>query len=185
VRDILAVSSEETDNRCQGSPHLLYLLDITGTIGQGGSTSAEQHPWPISTVTVDDFSGQVGGRPNFCARGTRFGVHSMSENMEGDPYYPRLMTSAWFDAGIRVTDIRDPYHPKEVAHFIAPVNSFTQPSSWTVNGVSGSSLDVSCDNTDVDNRGLLYCGDRVGGGMDVVKLTGSALRIGLGKGKDN
>ncbi len=57
VRDILAVSSEETDNRCTGSPHLMYLLDITGTIGQGGNTSAEQHPWPISTVTVDDFSG--------------------------------------------------------------------------------------------------------------------------------
>lgn len=184
VRDILAVSSEETDNRCQGSPHLLYLLDITGTIGQGGSTSAEQHPWPISTVTVDDFSGQVAGRPNFCARGTRFGVHSMSENMAGDPYYPRLMTSAWFDAGIRVTDIRDPYHPKEVAHFIAPVNSFTQPSGWTVNGVSGSSLDVSCDNTDVDNRGILYCGDRVGGGLDVVGLTGRPLRIGLGKDAD-
>ena len=36
VRDILAVSSEETDNRCTGSPHLLYLLDITQTIGQGG-----------------------------------------------------------------------------------------------------------------------------------------------------
>jgi hypothetical protein len=185
VRDILAVSSEETDNRCQGSPHLLYLLDITATIGQGGSTSAEQHPWPISTVTVDDFSGQVAGRPNFCARGTRFGVHSMSENMAGDPFYPRLMTSAWFDAGIRVTDIRDPYHPKEVAHFIAPVNSFTQPSSWTVNGVSGSSLDVSCDNTDVDDRGLLYCGDRVGGGLDIAKLTGRAARIGLGKGKDD
>jgi hypothetical protein len=181
VRDILAVSSEETDNRCQGSPHLLYLLDITGTIGKGGSTSAEQHPWPISTVTVDDFSGQVAGRPNFCARGTRFGVHSMSENMAGDPYYPRLMTSAWFDAGIRVTDIRDPYHPKEVAHFIAPVNSFTQPSKWTVNGVAGSSFDVSCDNTDVDNRGLLYCGDRVGGGLDIVKPTGRALQIGLGK----
>jgi hypothetical protein len=185
VRDILAVSSEETDNRCQGSPHLLYLLDITGTIGQGGSTSAEQHPWPISTVTVDDFSGQVAGRPNFCARGTRFGVHSMSENMAGDPYYPRLMTSAWFDAGIRVSDIRDPYHPKEVAHFIAPVNAFTQPSSWTVNGVSGSTADVSCDNTDVDDRGYLYCGDRVGSGLDIVKLTGRARRIGLGKDKDD
>jgi len=181
VRDILAVSSEETDNRCQGSPHLLYLLDITGTIGHGGNTSAEQHPWPISTVTVDDFSGQVAGRPNFCARGTRFGVHSMSENMAGDPYYPRLMTSAWFDAGLRVTDIRDPYHPKEVAHFIAPTNHFTQASNWTVNGVSGSSFDVSCDNSDVDNRGILYCGDRVGGGLDIVGLTGRALRIGLGK----
>ena len=179
VRDILALSSEETDNRCQGSPHLLYLLDITSTIGAGGSTSAEQHPWPISTVTVSDFS----GRPNFCSRGTRFGVHSMAENFN-DPYYGRLMTSAWFDAGIRVTDIRDPYHPKEVAHFIAPVNSFTQPSSWTVNGVKGSSLDVSCDNTDVDDRGLLYCGDRVGGGLDIVKLTGRAARIGLGKDED-
>ena len=172
VRDILAVSSEETDNRCQGSPHLLYLLDITSAIGQGGSTSAEQHPWPISTITVDDFS----GRPNFCSRGTRFGVHSMEENFD-EPAYGKLMTSAWFDAGIRVTDIRDPYHPKEVAHFIAPVNSFTQPSGWTVNGVTGSSLDVSCDNTDVDNRGLLYCGDRVGGGLDIVKLTGEAAEI--------
>jgi hypothetical protein len=178
VRDILAVSSEETDNRCQGSPHLLYLLDITSTIGQGGSTSAEQHPWPISTVTVDDFS----GRPNFCSRGTRFGVHSMAENLN-EPAYGKLMTSAWFDAGIRVTDIRDPYHPREVAHFIAPVNSFTQPSPWTVNGVSGSSLDVSCDNTDVDNRGLLYCGDRVGGGLDIVKITGEAAEI-AGSGRD-
>jgi hypothetical protein len=180
VRDILALSSEETDNRCQGSPHLLYLLDITSTIGQGGSTSAEQHPWPISTVTVDDFS----GRPNFCSRGTRFGVHSMAENFD-DPYYGKLMTSAWFDAGIRVTDIRDPYHPREVAHFIAPVNSFTQPSGWTVNGVNGSSLDVSCDNTDVDNRGLLYCGDRVGGGLDIVKLTGEAAEIGRNDRNDD
>ena len=172
VRDILAVSSEETDNRCTGSPHLLYLLDITQTIGQGGNTSAEQHPWPISTVTVDDFS----GRPNFCSRGTRFGVHSPAENFN-EPAYGKLMTSAWFDAGIRVTDIRDPYHPREVAHFIAPITKFTQPSSAVINGVTYTALDVSCDNTDVDDRGLLYCGDRVGGGLDVVRLTGDAAEI--------
>ena len=179
VRDILAVSSEETDNRCTGSPHLMYLLDITNKIGQGGSTSAEQHPWPISTVTVDDFS----GRPNFCSRGTRFGVHSPAENFE-DPSYGRLLTSAWFDAGIRVTDIRDPYHPMEVAHFIAPVNKFTQPSSAVINGVTYTALDVSCDNTDVDNRGLRYCGDRVGGGLDIVRLTGEAEEIARGDGDD-
>jgi len=175
VRDILALSSEETDNRCTGSPHLLYLLDITQKIGQGGSTSAEQHPWPISTVTVNDFS----GRPNFCSRGTRFGVHSMAENFN-DPFYGRLMTSAWFDAGLRVTDVRDPYHPVEVAHFVAPVNSFTQPSNSVINGVTFTALDVSCDNPDVDDRGLLYCGDRVGGGLDIVKLTGRAADIGEG-----
>jgi hypothetical protein len=180
VRDILAVSSEETDNRCTGSPHLMYLLDITNKIGQGGSTSAEQHPWPISTVTVDDFS----GRPNFCSRGTRFGVHSPAENFE-DPSYARLLTSAWFDAGIRVHDIRDPYHPAEVAHFIAPVNHFTQPSSAVINGVKVTALDVSCDNTDVDNRGLRYCGDRVGGGLDIVRLTGEAEEIQSGGGGDD
>jgi hypothetical protein len=179
VRDILAVSSEETDNRCTGSPHLMYLLDITSKIGQGGSTSAEQHPWPISSVTVDDFS----ARPNFCSRGTRFGVHSPAENFE-DPSYGRLLTSAWFDAGIRVTDIRDPYHPKEVAHFIAPVNKFTQPSSAVINGVTVTSLDVSCDNSDVDNRGLRYCGDRVGGGLDIVQLTGEAAEIGRDNSDD-
>src|SRR5689334_8414954 len=180
VRDILGVSSEETDNRCTGSPHLLYLLDITARIGQGGGSSAEQHPWPISTVTVNDFS----GRPNFCSRGTRFGVHSMNENFN-DPYYGRLMVSAWFDAGLRVTDIRDPYHPTEVAHFVAPVNSFTQPSTAVINGVTFTALDVSCDNSYVDDRGLLYCGDRVGGGLDIVGLTGKARDIGLGKDRDH
>jgi len=179
VRDILAVSSEETDNRCTGSPHLMYLLDITSKIGQGGSTSAEQHPWPISTVTVDDFS----ARPNFCSRGTRFGVHSPAENFQ-DPSYGRLLTSAWFDAGIRVTDIRDPYHPREVAHFIAPITKFTQPSSAVINGVTYTSLDVSCDNTDVDNRGLRYCGDRVGGGLDITRLTDEAAEIAQGGDDD-
>jgi hypothetical protein len=172
-RDILAVSSEEVDNRCQGTPHLLYLVDITAVKhGASGGSSAEQHPWPISTFTVNDFE----TRPNYCSRGTRFGVHSMSENF-ADPFYGIAMTSAWFDAGIRVTDIRDPYHPAELAHFVPPVNSFTQPSNWTVNGVPGSSLDVSCDNTYVDNEGLLYCGDRVGGGLDIVQLTGDAAKL--------
>ena len=180
VRDILGLASEETDNRCTGSPHLLYLLDITAKVGQGGSTSAEQHPWPISTVTVNDFS----GRPNFCSRGTRFGVHSMNENFN-DPYYGRLMVSAWFDAGLRVTDISDPYHPVEVAHFVAPITPFTQPSSATINGVTFTSLDVSCDNSYVDDRGLLYCGDRVGGGLDIVRLTGRAKEIGEGKDRDH
>jgi hypothetical protein len=173
VRDILAVSSEETDNRCTGSPHLLYLMDITSTKPDDAATTAEQHPWPISTVTVNDFS----GRPNFCSRGTRFGVHSMNENFN-DPFYGKLMISAWFDAGIRVTDIRDPYHPVEVAYFIPPINANTQASQATIDGTTYTSKDVSCDNTYVDNDGLLYCGDRVGGGLDIVQLTGQAAQIG-------
>jgi hypothetical protein len=117
TRDILAVTSEQTDNRCTDSPHYLYLLDISQTTTTGSSSTAEQHPWPISTVTVDDMS----GRPNYCSRGTRFGVHSTHEAFD-NALYGKLVTSAWFDAGIRVTDVRDPYHPKEVAYLVYPIN---------------------------------------------------------------
>jgi hypothetical protein len=82
-----------------------------------------------------------------------------------------------------VTDIRDPYHPTEVAHFIAPVNHFTQPSSAVINGVTYTAQDVSCNNTDVDNRGVRYCGDRVGSGLDIVGLTGEAEEIQKGSGE--
>jgi hypothetical protein len=172
TRDILAVTSEETDNRCTGSPHYMYLLDITAKIAKGGASSAEQHPWPISTVTVDDRS----GRPNYCSRGTRFGVHSTHEAFDND-LYGKLVTSAWFDAGIRVTDVRDPYHPKEVAYYVYPINISTQPSSSTINGVIYNQLDVSCDNTEVDSDNLIYCGDRVGGGLYITRLTGPAAQI--------
>jgi hypothetical protein len=177
TRDILGVTSEETDNRCTGSPHYMYLLDITANTSGGGSSTAEQHPWPISTVTVDDQS----GRPNYCSRGTRFGVHSTHEEFD-NPLYRKLVTSAWFDAGIRVNDVRDPYHPTEVAHLVYPINSFTQPSNSTINGITYSQLDVSCDNTEVDDDGLIYCSDRVGSGMYITKLTGAAAAI-IGGGK--
>ena len=82
------ISSEEVDNRCTGAPHLLYLMDITQAVGAGGHTSAEQHPWPMSAITVDDFS----GRPNYCSRGTRFGVHSPAESFYA-PYYGKSARS--------------------------------------------------------------------------------------------
>jgi hypothetical protein len=47
-----------------------------------------------------------------------------------------------------------------------------------------TALDVSCDNTDVDNRGLRYCGDRVGGGLDIARLTGDAEVIAIGYDDD-
>jgi len=135
-------------------------------------SSAEQHPWPISSVTVSDFS----GKPNYCSRGTRFGVHSTHENFNND-LYRKLVTSAWFDAGIRVTDIRDPYNPKEVAYFVYPINAGTVPSNSTVDGIAYSQLDVSCDNTEVDDDNYIYCPDRVGGGVYITRLTGEAAAI--------
>jgi hypothetical protein len=126
---------------------------------------------------VDDQS----GRPNYCSRGTRFGVHSTHENFD-NPLYRKIVTEAWFDAGIRAFDVRDPYHPVDIAHLVYPINANTQPSSATINGITYTQLDISCDNTEVDDDGLIYCGDRVGGGLYITKLTGSAAAI-IGGGK--
>src|ERR1700759_754748 len=82
VRDLIAVTSEETDNQCTGSPHWGYLADATQAISQGAATTAEQHPMIISTMAVNEDA----TKPDFCTRGTRFGAHSTNESFYA-PYY--------------------------------------------------------------------------------------------------
>jgi len=54
---------------------------------------------------------------DFCARGGRFGSHSPNEN-QPSMYAKRLVFVAWFNAGVRAIDIRDPYNPREVGYYI-------------------------------------------------------------------
>jgi LVIVD repeat len=107
TRDLVALISEETDDHCQGAPHFGYLVDATRTVGAGAASAGENHPMVISTMQVFEDS----ARPDFCTRGTRFGTHSTNESFYA-PYYGKLLFIAYFDGGLRVFDIRDPYHPK-------------------------------------------------------------------------
>lgn len=168
TRDLVALISEETDNLCLGSPHFGYLVDATRAKGQGAASAGENHPMVISTMQVQEDS----AKPDFCTRGTRFGTHSTNESFF-PAYYGKLLFIAYFDGGLRVFDIRDPYHPQEVAHFIPPVNANTRPT--VVNG--SSYLDVSTDNAEIDDHGLIYIVDRVGGGADILQLNGCAKQI--------
>jgi len=155
----------------------MYLLDIRIKSVQGAATSAEQHPWPISTVTVDDFS----GRPNFCSRGT-LRCSLAGQNFE-DPTYGRLLTSAWFDAGIRVTDIRDPYHPTEVGISLRRSTRSRSRAPRSFNGVTYTALDVSCD---TPTSTIVDCAIAATGGRrtHIVRLTGEAEEIARGNGDD-
>jgi hypothetical protein len=166
TRDVLVVTSESTANFCQEAPHFGFLLDIT----------TDSKPWPLSTLRVNDDD----GNPNFCSRGPRFGTHATNENFYA-PYYGRLTFISYFDAGVRVWDIRDPVHPKQVAHFIPPVNSFTQPSCATINGQTVCKTNVMTNNVELDTRNLIYIVDRVGSGADILQLIGDAAKIGSGQ----
>ena len=72
----------------------MFILDITD----------ERHPLPIATFQVPEEPG------DFCHRGGRFGPHSFA-----DAYHPKLdkklVVLAYFNAGVRVVDIRNPFVP--------------------------------------------------------------------------
>jgi hypothetical protein len=163
-RDVLVVTSEATSNFCEEAPHFGFLMDITD----------DAHPWPLSTLRVNDDD----GNPPFCERGPRFGTHAANENFY-PPYYGKLTFVSYFTAGIRVWDIRDPVHPKQVAHFIPPVNANVVVSCNRAN--TECRTDISTNNVELDTRNFIYIVDRIGGGADILALTGEAEEIGLGK----
>ena len=62
---------------------------------------------------------------------------------------PGIVACGFIQSGLRIFDIRDPYHPKELAYFNAPVH----PSST---GGAGSSYDMSAPAFDVAHGQIWY-----------------------------
>jgi hypothetical protein len=158
--DLLAVTSEDTTNDCLGQPWKNpFLLDITD----------DRAPWPIAALDVGQFPG------NFCAKGSRFGVHELNRQIY-PPYYGRLVIAAMFNAGLQVWDIRDPYRPRRVAYFIQAPNKNTKESCGTYRGNTHYCKKATfSDLGEVDDRGYIYNFDRAGSGLTILKLTGAAL----------
>ena len=80
----------------------------------------------------------------------RFGAHQFQEHMDGT-----LVYCAWFSGGLRIVDVADPSAPQEVGHFIP------EPAAGKV---APQTNDV-----DVDERGLIYIGDRYAG-FDILEF---------------
>jgi hypothetical protein len=159
-RDLLLVSSEAEAFRCQDSRDVMQIYDIT----------EEKHPIPISTFQVPEEPG------DFCHRGGRFGPHSFA-----DAYHPKfdkkLVVLAYFNAGVRVVDIRNPFEPREVAHFIPQVTVNTTDSCVTIDGVKHCDKVIQTNNVNLDDRGYIYAVDRASTGLHILELTGKARQI--------
>jgi hypothetical protein len=172
-RDLLIVPSESSrGDHCQPgpggdrpAPHLAFLVDI----------SNEATPWNLSTFRVPENPG------DFCGKGGRFGTHSVAESFY-PPYYGKLAIFSWFNAGVRVWDIRDPFAVQEVGYFIPAPDKNTM--AFCPDGVSHPPGDpkitsecrkvIETNNVEVDDRGLIYIADRAGTGMHILRLTGRA-----------
>jgi hypothetical protein len=174
TRDIMVLTSEATTDgenaRCPAAPHPAFLVDITiensmtAPPGTRVEHDAYQGPMVLSTMWIQPQFGERYPRGNYCARGARFGVHSSEENFNS-PFYGKLTSLAYFNGGVRVWDIREPYSPTQVAFYVPEANAHTDPAGMMSN------------NTEVDNRGLIYVVDRNGAGMDILQLFGCAQQI--------
>ena len=131
----------------------------------------EAKPMVVSHWTVPEASG------NFCTRGGRFGAHSSNESF--DPlFYGKLTFITFFNAGVRVLDIRNPYEPKEVGYFIPSITKATQPRCGIIGGQQRcSNAVIQSNNAEVDDRGYIYVADRANTGLHILELTGEARAI--------
>jgi hypothetical protein len=89
-------------------------------------------------------------------------------------YYKKIAFIAFFNAGVRALDIRDPYHPKEIGFFIPPVSTATDPRCVKVNGRDRCKTAIQTNNVETDERGYIYAVDRANSGLHILELTGDA-----------
>jgi hypothetical protein len=159
-RDFVAVVGEALDNECRQPRQMIHFFDIT----------AEAVPLGVSTWTVHDAGG------DFCRRGGRFGTHSSNENMT-PIYYKRVLFVAHFNAGVRAIDVRDPFHPKEIAYYIPAVTDHTDKRCVGAGDAQRCKVAIQTNNVDVDDRGYIYAVDRANTGMVILQLSGEARAV--------
>lgn len=157
-RDFLVLVSETYSNGCsERMHHMAWFLDIT----------EERRPFPVSNYHVRESDG------DFCSRGGRFGAHSMNWSQTA-PFYGRVVVFAWFNAGARAVDVRNPYRPREIGFYIPAPNGYTNERCDSRNGCRKV---AQTNNVEVDDRGYIYLVDRAGGGLHIVELTGPARAV--------
>lgn len=142
-----ALVAEEAGVECGAIRPKLYMLDVT----------SETSPLPVSTWQVPD--------GDFCGRGGRFGPHQFAETINGkiNRFTEKLAWVAYFNAGVRLIDLRDPYRIEERGYFIPrPPTGLTRPSAA-----------IQINDVDLDERGFAYAVDREGAGMYVLRAVGT------------
>jgi hypothetical protein len=160
LRDFIVLTGETGGNECQPVRNTVHIFDIT----------TESSPLGVSTWTVPESTG------NFCGRGGRFGTHSSNENLT-PIYYKRVMFIAYFNAGVRALDIRDPFNPREIGYYIPAITDKTDKRCVGTDADQRCKVAIQTNNVDVDDRGYIYIVDRANTGMHILELSGPARKI--------
>ena len=157
VKDFVALVGETVANECQEYRQMVRFFDIT----------TETKPVGVSLWTVPEDSG------NFCSAGGRFGAHSSNENLT-PIYYNRILFLAFFNAGVRAIDVRDPMRPREIGYYIPAITSKTDQRCVGQGADRHCKVAIQTNNVEVDDRGYIYAVDRANTGMHILEVSGPA-----------
>lgn len=102
-RDLLVVADEAVLDNCEDGLKHIWMFDIR----------EPSNPISISTFPIPD-------EADYPAKGAHFGPHNIYENRPDGMVSSDTIYSTYQNAGIRVTDIRNPYRPEELAAFVPP-----------------------------------------------------------------
>jgi len=159
-RDFVFIVNESLVNECLEPRQMVWVADVTD----------ETRPVGVATFNVPEASG------NFCSRGGRFGAHSSNEN-QPPMYAKRVLFFAWFNAGVRAVDIRNPFNPREIGYYIPATTDKTDKRCVKTDVGERCKVAIQTNNVDVDDRGYIYIVDRANTGLHILELTGEARAV--------
>jgi hypothetical protein len=141
-RQLLVVTDESVVNDAADWPKLVWVVDAR----------TETNPVPIATCPPPPYD-------EFAARGGRFGAHNLHENVPVQTSFQSetLIFGTWFNGGLRVYDLSDPYRPLECGYFVPQAPAGSPTGAIQLNDVF------------VDERGIVYTVDRHVGGLYILE----------------
>ncbi|ETX00319.1 MAG: hypothetical protein ETSY2_39315 [Candidatus Entotheonella gemina] len=143
-RELLVVTDEATRPDGEDWPKMTWLLNA----------SEETNPVMIGSLPLPSVE-------TFAQYGGRFGSHNIHENQPLPTAFhsETLVFGAYFNAGVRVHDITDPYHPDEIGYYVPEAPPGSHAGATQMNDVY------------VDENRLIYAIDRIAGGLYILELT--------------
>jgi hypothetical protein len=143
-RGLLIVSDECVLDDGNDWPKLVRLVDAR----------VETNLVPIATFPPAPYA-------TFAHRGGRSGAHNLHENLPVPASWTsdQIIIGTFFNQGVRVYDISDPYQPQEVAYFVPGAPPMSPAGAVQLNDVY------------VDDRRIVYTVDRCIGGLYILEMT--------------
>jgi hypothetical protein len=147
-RNLFVIADEATADNGVDGPKCIWVMDVR----------EPSNPVTIATMPQP-------AEADYKAKGGKFGPHNLHENRPGLYQSSNLIFATWYNAGVRVFNLDDPFRPREVGHFVPPA-----PERMLPEQAKRPRVIQSCD-VCVDKNGIMYVTD-TNAGLTILEFQG-------------